>query len=237
MGRVGEVAEGISTDRLMDELIDALRFYKELGFEYLPISRDSISRLLSALSESGKASLLNTLKDEIARCNKCKLSKNRTNLVFGEGNPQARLMFIGEAPGHEEDLQGRPFVGDAGRLLTSLIEKMGLRREDVFIANVVKCRPPMNRDPEEDEIKACIPYLIKQVDIIMPRVIMTLGRIATQAITGQKIPITKARGRIFKFRGIEVVPTYHPAYLLRNRQDKWATWSDAQKALKILKEH
>jgi len=221
----------------MDELIGALRFYKELGFEYLPINRESVSKLLSAFSESEKSSLLNTLRDEIASCNKCKLSENRTNLVFGEGDPQARLMFIGEAPGHEEDLQGRPFVGDAGRLLTSLIEKMGLRREDVFIANVVKCRPPMNRDPEENEIMACMPYLIKQVEIIMPQVIMTLGRIATQAITGQKIPITKARGRIFEFRGIKVVPTYHPAYLLRNRQDKWATWSDAQKALKILKGH
>jgi DNA polymerase len=229
--------EGLNKGRLIDELINALRFYKELGFEYLPISNDLASRLIAVFSGSEKSSLLNALRKEIANCTKCKLSKGRTHLVFGEGNPRAKLMFIGEAPGHEEDLQGRPFVGDAGRLLTSLIEKMGFQREDVFIANVVKCRPPMNRDPEEDEIEACMPYLIRQVDIIMPRVIMTLGRIATQAITGQKIPITKLRGKIFEFRGIKVVPTYHPAYLLRNRQDKWATWSDAQKVLKILEKN
>jgi len=231
------MAENLNTERLRDILLNALRFYRELGFESLPLNKDSASRLISLLSESEKSSLLHTLRNEIANCNKCKLSKSRTNLVFGEGNPQARVMFIGEAPGHEEDLQGRPFVGDAGKLLTSLIEKMGFRREDVFIANIVKCRPPLNRDPEEDEINACIPYLIRQVEIIKPQVIMTLGRIATKTITGQKIPITKARGRIFDFRGIKVVPTYHPAYLLRNRQDKWATWSDAQKVLKILKEH
>jgi len=228
---------GIKPERIIKDIIGALRFYRQLGFNYLPLGHRRAGHLVSSLMSMGRVSMLDALMDEIANCTRCKLSRRRTNVVFGEGSHMARLMFIGEAPGQEEDLQGRPFVGEAGALLTRMIEKMGFSRGDVYIANVVKCRPPMNRDPEEDEIATCMPYLIRQIEIIKPVVIMTLGRIATKTITGTRIPISRARGRVYEFRGIKVVPTYHPAYLLRNKKDKWATWSDAQKALKILKGH
>jgi len=141
-------------------------------------------------------------------------------------------MFIGEAPGKEEDQQGLPFVGDAGRLLTRLIEKMGMKRDDVYIANIIKCRPPMNRDPEEDEVAVCRGFIEKQISVIRPTVIMTLGRIALQTLMkSPKLKITSARGHFLDFEGIPVMPTFHPAYLLRNPQDKMLTWSDAQKVL------
>jgi DNA polymerase len=141
-------------------------------------------------------------------------------------------MFIGEAPGKEEDLQGLPFVGDAGMLLTRLIAKMGMRREDVYIANVIKCRPPMNRDPEEDEIATCRGFIEKQIQIIRPQIIMTLGRIALQALLEMpKLRITSARGHFYDYKGIPLMPTFHPAYLLRNPRDKILTWADAQKVM------
>jgi DNA polymerase len=144
-------------------------------------------------------------------------------------------MFIGEGPGRDEDLQARPFVGEAGKLLTSLIEKMGMKREDVYIANIVKCRPPNNRDPEEDEISSCRPFVERQAQIISPKVIMSLGRVSAQSILGMKMPIGKLRGNFFSFNDIPLMPTYHPAYLLRNPKDKWLVWDDAQKVLKKLK--
>jgi DNA polymerase len=144
-------------------------------------------------------------------------------------------MFIGEGPGREEDLQARPFVGEAGTVLTSLIVKMGLRREDVYIANIVKCRPPMNRDPEEDEMIACKPFVQEQVRIINPKVIIALGRISAQNLLNTKTPISKLRGGFYEYDGIPVMPTFHPAYLLRNPKDKWLTWGDAQKVLEKLK--
>ena len=156
-------------------------------------------------------------------------------MVFGEGDPDARLMFIGEAPGREEDLQARPFVGDAGMLLTRLIEKMGFRRGDVYIANIVKCRPPMNRDPESDEIEACKGFLERQIKIINPDVIMSLGRISSLTLIGDaKLKITAVRGTFFDYLGIALMPTFHPAYLMRNPKDKWLTWSDAQKVIERL---
>jgi DNA polymerase len=144
-------------------------------------------------------------------------------------------MFIGEAPGREEDLRSRPFVGDAGVLLTRLIEKMGFRREDVYIANIVKCRPPMNRDPESDEIETCRGFVERQIGIINPDVIICLGRVSALTLIGDaKLKITAIRGKFFDYRGIPLMPTFHPAYLIRNPKDKWLTWSDAQKVLNRL---
>jgi uracil-DNA glycosylase family 4 len=182
-----------------------------------------------------KAGLLKKLRDEIGECTRCKLSNQRKNIVFGDGNPNARLMFIGEGPGREEDLQGLPFVGDAGMVLTRLIEKMGLNRKDVYIANIVKCRPPGNRDPEEDEVATCRQFIEAQIEIIRPEVIMTLGRIALQTLLGNpKLKISAARGNFLEYRGIPVMPTFHPAYLLRNPRDKWLTWADARKVMEKL---
>ncbi|MBI5189038.1 MAG: uracil-DNA glycosylase, partial [Nitrospirae bacterium] len=148
----------------------------------------------------------------------------------------AGLMFIGEAPGRDEDLQARPFVGDAGMLLTKLIEKMGFKREDVYIANIVKCRPPMNRDPDEYEIERCRGFVERQIEIINPEVIMSLGRISAQTLIGHTgLKVTAIRGNFFDYKGIPLMPTFHPAYLLRNPKDKWLTWADAQKVMEKLK--
>ena len=213
-----------------------LRYYQALGFEALPIllpaARDSMSDADSGTQCGDRKSRLKELRAFIGDCQRCKLAKHRSRLVFGAGNPDARLMFVGEAPGKEEDLQGLPFVGDAGMLLTRLIVKMGMRRDDVYIANVIKCRPPMNRDPEEDEIATCRGFIERQIQIIRPQIIMTLGRIALQALMEMpKIRITSARGHFYDYKGIPLMPTFHPAYLLRNPRDKVLTWADAQKVM------
>ncbi len=218
--------------RIERDIINALKFYQALGFERLPLRLKSGSRRPVSVN---KETAMKHLREEIGDCKRCKLEKKRTHIVFGEGNPDARLMFIGEAPGREEDIQARPFVGEAGMLLTRLIEKMGLKREEVYIANIVKCRPPMNRDPEKDEMEQCTGFLERQIDIIRPDIIMTLGRIAVSTLTGnEKLKITMIRGKVFDYRGIPLVPTFHPAYLMRNPKDKWLTWNDAQKVLEIL---
>lgn len=242
---------------IANDIKAVLEFYQALGFERLPIrtvargkgqgakGRSQESGVRAPNSERNasrithhasldKQSALDALRIEIGDCRLCKLSKGRKNLVFGEGSPDADLMFIGEGPGREEDLQGRPFVGEAGQVLTSLIGKMGFKREDVYIGNIVKCRPPLNRDPEEDEINACLQFIEKQVEIISPKVIMSLGRISSHALTGTNIPITKLRGHFYEYKGIPLMPTFHPAYLLRNRKDKVLTWNDALKVLKKL---
>ena len=159
-------------------------------------------------------------------CRRCKLSEGRTNVVFGVGDPRGRLMFIGEGPGREEDLQGEPFVGRAGELLTRAITAMGLRREQVYIANVVKCRPPNNRAPEPEEMAACLPYLQAQIEAIEPEVVCLLGAVALRALLGQKAAITKLRGHWQQLGGARVMPTYHPAYLLRNPHAKRDFWTD-----------
>ena len=213
-----------------------LSYYQALGFEALPISLHAIRNILHDVNAGAngvdRKSLLEELRVQIGDCQRCKLAKHRANLVFGAGNPHARLMFIGEAPGKEEDLQGLPFVGDAGMLLTRLIIKMGMKREDVYIANIIKCRPPMNRDPEEDEVSTCRRFIEKQIQIIRPKIIMTLGRIALQVLMEMpNLRITSARGHFFDYRGIPLMPTFHPAYLLRNPKDKILTWADAQKVM------
>jgi len=236
---------------ILKDIKGILEFYQALGFDTLPISFEAVkrvyreekndSRVIASSATSDvtklKEAALKALREEIGDCKRCKLSSGRKNIVFGEGSPDARLMFIGEGPGREEDLQARPFVGDAGMLLTRLIEKMGFRREDVYIANIVKCRPPMNRDPEKDEIESCRGYVEKQIEIINPQVIISLGRISSQTLIGNTaLKMTSTRGRFFDYNGTPLMPTFHPAYLLRNPKDKWLTWSDAQKVLEKLQD-
>lgn len=238
---------------LIESLTKVLEFYKEFGFESLPLEiefRDKTnapelrfqapnSKLLTPNSPFGKDAALDSLREEIGDCQRCKLSRGRTHIVFGEGSAHAEIMFIGEAPGSAEDLQARPFVGDAGRLLTRLIEKMGIRREDVYIANIVKCRPPANRDPQEDEMLICSTFLDRQIEIISPEVIISLGKISAYVLLKIKIPISKfsiarTRGRFSEYKGVPIMPTFHPAYLLRNPKAKWLVWEDMQVVLKKL---
>jgi len=183
------------------------------------------------IEEDGKVqrSDLLAFREEVLPCVKCShLAKTRKHVVFGAGNPHAALVFVGEAPGAEEDRQGLPFVGDAGQLLTKIIQAMGLRREDVFICNVLKCRPPGNRNPLPDEIQNCEPYLIRQLEIINPRVICALGNFAAQTLLRTDRSISSLRGSFHDYHGIKVMPTYHPAYLLRNPKDKIKVWQDMQ---------
>ena len=168
-------------------------------------------------------------------CSRCKLhTLGRKQVVFGVGNPNADLMFVGEAPGADEDIQGEPFVGRAGQLLTKIIEAIDLKREDVYIANVIKCRPPGNRNPEPDEVEQCEPFLFRQIDIIKPRVIVALGKFAAQCLLKTDAPITRIRGREFTYRDAVLIPTYHPAYLLRNPSAKRDVWEDMKKVRAIL---
>jgi DNA polymerase len=192
--------------------------------------------LFAAQAPALNARTLEELRAEIGDCRRCKLCSGRTNLVFGVGNPRARLMFVGEGPGRDEDLQGEPFVGRAGQLLTDIITKgIGLKREDVYIANVVKCRPPENRNPEPDEVAACEPFLKKQIDLVRPEIIVALGKFAVQTLLQSKAPISKLRGNWHRYHGIKLMPTFHPAYLLRNPADKKLVWEDIKKVIKELR--
>jgi uracil-DNA glycosylase len=177
---------------------------------------------------------LDSVREGLGDCTRCKLHRTRTNIVFGVGSPNARLMFVGEAPGEDEDLKGEPFVGKAGQLLTKMIEAMGLRREDVYICNTVKCRPPNNRNPEPDELDACEPFLKGQLASVQPEVIVTLGKFAAQALLRDQTPISRLRGEWREYEGIPVMPTFHPAYLLRSPQEKGKVWDDLQKVMKKL---
>lgn len=184
---------------------------------------------------SEKEAALAALAEQVKACTLCGLHVTRTNVVVGEGNPDADLMFIGEAPGYYEDQQGRPFVGRAGELLTKMIRAMGLTREQVYIGNVLKCRPPQNRDPRPDEVAMCSPYILKQIEIIQPRVICCLGAHSTRLLTGQRsAAISKLRGQFFDFQGYKAISTYHPAYLLRNPSAKKTAWEDLQKIMAYL---
>jgi DNA polymerase len=179
---------------------------------------------------------LNSIKQDLgADCSRCKLhTLGRTQVVFGVGNPQADLMFVGEAPGADEDVKGEPFVGRAGQLLTKIIEAIGMKREDVYIANVIKCRPPGNRNPEPDEVEQCEPFLFRQIDAIQPKVIVALGKFAAQCLLRTTEPITRIRGKEFKYRHAILMPTYHPAYLLRNPPAKREVWEDMKRVREIL---
>jgi uracil-DNA glycosylase family 4 len=177
---------------------------------------------------------IESLRLDVEGCRACELHQGRTNVVFGEGNPSARLMFVGEGPGADEDAQGRPFVGRAGALLTKIIQAMGISRDDVYIANVVKCRPPGNRTPEPDEISSCLPYLEKQIALVRPEVICTLGNVATRTLAGEHRPISEMRLSLYAYRGIDLVPTFHPAACLRNPDSKKDVWEDIKKVMKLL---
>jgi len=195
------------------------------------VSSDAGERADMAPALAG-AGDLRGLSDVLGDCRRCKLAGGRSHIVFGVGNETADLMFVGEGPGRDEDLKGEPFVGRAGQLLTEIITKgMKLRREDVYIANVIKCRPPQNRNPEPDEIESCIPFLKRQIDLVQPRVIVALGKFAAQTLLDSKTPITRLRGEWHSYRGVKLMPTLHPAYLLRNPADKRLVWQDIKQVM------
>ena len=233
------------------ELADHLKYYAEIGVD--GVSRDPQWRQRAATepfdsvdAASGDVNLaqgtidnddnLAAIQTDIGPdCRRCKLcTLGRSQIVFGVGHPKARLMFVGEAPGEEEDKRGEPFVGRAGQLLTKIIEAIGLTRDQVYIANVIKCRPPGNRNPEPDEVAQCEPFLFRQIDAIQPRVIVPLGKFAAQSLLKTMDPITRLRGRQFEYRGAVLIPTFHPAYLLRNPSAKREVWEDMKKVRQIL---
>ncbi len=216
---------------LIDSLSGWLRYQQRLGWrgvprEILPPRQDD--------KQPEQPPTLEEIRAEMGDCRRCKLYKGRTNLVFGEGPEHANLMFIGEAPGADEDQQGRPFVGAAGQLLNNLLNKLGLSREEVYIANILKSRPPGNRDPEPDEVAACLPFLKKQIQAIRPQVIVILGRIAAQALLDTKEPLTRLRGRWQRYGNIRVMPTFHPSYLIRFPKERHKTWDDMQQVMEYL---
>ena len=180
--------------------------------------------------------MLATVREDLGECTRCKLHKaGRHHIVFGVGTPQAELMFVGEAPGRDEDLQGIPFVGRAGQKLTQIIEAIGLTREDVYIANVIKCRPPENRNPDPDEVETCEPFLFRQIDVIRPKVIVALGTFAARSLLKTMDPISRLRGRVYDYRGAKLVPTFHPAFLLRNPNCRRDVWEDMKKVKALLR--
>lgn len=199
--------------------------------EFVPIERSA-----SLFEAAGQPSddTLEKIREDIGDCTRCKLCGQRTNIVFGVGNPKAELVFVGEGPGRDEDIQGEPFVGRAGQLLTQMIEAMGLKRSDVYICNVVKCRPPENRLPGKDEIEICSPFLLRQLAAIKPKIIVALGSCAVQTLLQTKRGITGLRGQFFPFQGAKLMATYHPAYLLRNPPAKPDVWKDLQLVMKEL---
>jgi uracil-DNA glycosylase len=182
-------------------------------------------------AEKVKDDTLLKIREDIGDCTRCKLHKGRNKIVFGDGNPKARLVFIGEGPGADEDKTGLPFVGRAGKLLTQMIEAMGLQRQDVYICNVVKCRPPENRKPEDDEVSTCSPFLLRQLDVIVPKVLVCLGAVAAQTLLETNRGISQFRGEWLEWRGHKLMATYHPAYLLRNPAAKSEVWKDLQKVM------
>jgi uracil-DNA glycosylase len=198
--------------------------------QVIPVMKPSGASLFEAVEKIQDDTLLQ-IREDIGDCTRCKLHKGRNKLVFGDGSPTAQLVFVGEGPGADEDIQGLPFVGRAGKLLTQMIEAMGLQRKDVYICNVVKCRPPENRTPEPDEVQTCSPYLLRQIDVINPRVIVCLGAVAAKALLQTNKGITQFRGQWLEWRGRKLMATYHPAYLLRNPPAKADVWKDLQKVM------
>ena len=208
-------------------------FFRELGVEGVSQDRAWTARPVDVVRA---AEAVGQIREELGDCTRCKLHSTRSNIVYGAGDPCAELMFVGEAPGHDEDQQGVPFVGRAGQLLTKIIEAIDLRREDVYIANVVKCRPPKNRNPEPDEIETCQPYLFAQIDAIQPKVVVALGAFAVKTLLQSDESISKLRGRTFDYRGAKLIPTFHPAYLLRSPEKKADVWEDMKKVRSLLRE-
>lgn len=215
-------------DEKVQEIIADLKSYLEylrrIGVEGFPANGRKSGNSFS----SPERQTLEEVQKELGDCRRCKLHRTRRTIVFGEGDEKATLMFIGEGPGYDEDLQGKPFVGKAGQLLTKIIQSIHLQREEVYIANIIKCRPPQNRNPEPDEIESCYPFLMKQIEVIRPKIICALGTFAAQTLLNTNAKITALRGRVFDFTGIKVFPTYHPAFLLRNPERKRDVWEDVK---------
>ncbi len=228
------------------ELLAALRDYLEevqqSGVDGLPLAVAAAEHSTAGkVAEEGLvyatgavAEDLDHIRTELGDCQRCSLGATRTRLVFGVGNPQAQLLFVGEAPGKDEDLQGEPFVGEAGQLLTRIIEAMGLTRDQVYICNLLKCRPPKNRDPLPAEVEQCAPFMLRQVKAIAPLAIVALGKFAAQTLLASKTPITRLRGEFHDYHGIPLMPTFHPAALLRDPSLKRDVWSDMQQVMTLL---
>ena len=200
------------------------------GFDCSEQSLEKLSnwtRHVLPLSDS-----LKDIRADLGDCRRCKLASGRNHIVFGKGNPASKLVFVGEGPGFEEDQQGEPFVGAAGRLLTRIIDAIRLSREQVYICNIIKCRPPGNRNPRPDEIKSCLPFLVRQLESIQPDFICALGKVAAQTLLKSDMPISRLRGRFYDYNGIKLLPTYHPAYLLRNPDKKRDVWEDMKQLMK-----
>jgi len=205
----------------------------------VPKASPPVPETIQQPAEFQQSESLEKIRKDLGECQRCKLSKMRKNLVFGVGNPTARLVFVGEGPGADEDLKGEPFVGEAGQVLNRIITAMGLKRDDVYICNVVKCRPPGNRDPESDEIAACSPFLLRQIQSVKPEAIVALGKFASQTLLGTKEPISKLRGKFRDFHGIPLMPTFHPSFLLRKQGEGsmdafWDVWDDMTQVLRLL---
>jgi DNA polymerase len=217
----------------MDEMIIDLKIYLEylkgMGITSLPVSEVPSEKVPQA-----KISTLVEVRKELGDCKRCKLHRTRKTIVFGEGNEKAKLMFIGEGPGYDEDVQGRPFVGRAGQLLTKILQSIKLKREEVYITNIIKCRPPQNRNPEPDEIQSCHPFLMKQISVIQPKIICALGTFSAHTLLNTETKITSLRGKFYNLEGIKVIPTYHPAFLLRNPEKKREVWEDMKKISDLL---
>lgn len=225
----------IALASLLDEIANTLNYMAGAGckgFDSTQTQHHILERW-DLHQETDKESL-DDIMAELVDCKRCELSKKRSNIVFGDGNPKARLVFVGEGPGFEEDKQGKPFVGAAGELLTKIIKAMNLSRSDVYICNIVKCRPPNNRNPKEQEILTCTPFLERQLKAIQPDFICALGKFAAQTLLRTETPISRLRGRFHDYRGIRLMPTYHPAYLLRNPERKRDVWEDMQQLMTCL---
>ena len=206
---------------IITDLKNYLEYLKGMGIDSLFVSGEASQEV-----SQSNVQTLDEIRRELGDCRRCKLHRTRRTIVFGEGNEKATLMFIGEGPGYDEDVQGRPFVGKAGQLLTKIIQSIHREREEVYITNIIKCRPPQNRNPEPDEIQSCHPFLEKQIQSIQPKMICALGTFAAQTLLSTNAKITALRGRFFDLGGIKVLPTYHPAYLLRNPERKREVWDD-----------
>jgi DNA polymerase len=217
----------------MNQLAEHLKFLTEIGVD--GVSRDARWRRASVNEAPTTVNTLEAIRADLGDCTRCKLSGlGRRQIVFGVGSAQADLMFVGEAPGRDEDIQGIPFVGRAGQLLTKMIEAIGYTRDQVYIANVIKCRPPENRNPAPDEVAACEPFLFRQVESIRPKVIVALGTFAAQALLRSQDSISRLRGRVYTYGGAKLIPTFHPAYLLRSPEKKRDAWEDLKRAKAIL---
>ena len=229
-----DISMAYSPEVLTREIVDALKYLAQSGCNGFDPSPGSV-KILESWSEVPDRHQSETLEDirtDLGDCRRCKLCDSRSHIVFGEGDPGARLVFVGEGPGSDEDIQGRPFVGKAGQLLTRIINAMNLSRDQVYICNIIKCRPPKNRNPEPDEIKACLPFLKRQLAAISPEIICALGSVSIRSLLDREVFISKVRGLFFDHKGIKLIPTYHPAYLLRNPDKKKDVWEDVQKIMK-----